>query len=87
MGADGKDIRHSSSVNDSGGETHYSTTRAHSTSSSTPAHSTPIHSTRVEYGEPVSSSRGDFRDDIAGHIAEQSAVYRVDTGRYQVMAL
>ena len=73
---DGKDIRSSSSVTACKGETH---------DSSTPAYSTSIHSIRVEYGKPVSGSRGE--DDAAGHVAEQSPVYRFNTGRYQVMAL
>ncbi len=73
---DGKDIRNSSSVNACRGETQ---------NSSTPAYSTSIHSTRMEYGNPVSGSGSE--DDAAGHVAEQSPVYRFNTGRYQVMAL
>ena len=80
--ADGTDIRNMSSVNACGGETHNSSTPAHCTST----HST-IHSTRMEYGNSESGSHGDEQDDAAGHIAEQSAVYRSDTGRYLVMAL
>ena len=48
---------------------------------------TPSHSTRVEYGKPISGSAGDGEDDAASHVAEHSAAYRIDTGRYQVMAL
>ncbi len=83
---DGKDIRNLSSVNACRGETHNSSIPAHSTVHSTSIHST-IHSTRVEYDIPESGSHGDDQDDAFGNIAEQSAVYRFDTGRYQVMAL
>ena len=86
VNAEGRDIRHSSSVNARRGETRITSTPIHSTP--TPTHSTSIHSTRVEYGKPSSGSGGnDGEDDAASHVAEQSAVYRFDTGRYQVMVL
>lgn len=81
--ANGNDIRNGSTVKVSSanackGETH---------SFSTPVDSSSAHSTRVEYGNPISGGCGD-RDDredgATSHVAEQSALYRFDTGRYPV---